>query len=661
MKSDVDAISLASKILSLFLFVTSPLFGQEPKGTWSESVISIWDYQSQEYVETPVKIWDSRPEDSRSFNWDGEVDEAGHATGVGKLEWREKDAPEYGPEGLLTVYAGAMEEGRRSGKGRIRFANGERFDGAWKDDLPHGLGEFWFANGDYYQGDVANGRMEGEGTYVASGAEVYEGGFAAGKRHGSGTVQWENGVSYESEWIDGLETPESQGRREEAIALLEEKGNAVQVGLVTALSKNEKFQREGMKPLTYESYFEDGEFGFRPEAEFLRDYQEGRAVDSFLPEIGSLFMEMAFENHQSRQVVIERGEVEVIESVPDLTPYIIPWPGASEITFDLANAGWGGARNCVFDFNLHRSGEGPTPDSGETYEFQIKLGDFDERLLKVDMTEAFKECGVDVAFAMENQSNSMNFLGKWGKDQGDPVYGRFAKYDEEGLIESASIDLHGCLSYEWTDARGEQQSHSVRYTGFIQLIYLVEGGDAMGGYAKYDVGLRYEGENYRLPFSFAERVEPFRDARFGLDLNAEQSSFHRFRVVLHCSDGTTLQSPVCRVNLFRPRDLNMELYGADGVDGEVVMSEDSPYLFPDSHLRLLGDDELSILTADQLWTARNEIFARRGYIFGSDRGKELVGSLGDLYQPVGGIDEIDSLLNEIERANIEVIRTYENR
>jgi hypothetical protein len=102
------------------------------------------------------------------------------------------------------------------------------------------------------------------------------------------------------------------------------------------------------------------------------------------------------------------------------------------------------------------------------------------------------------------------------------------------------------------------------------------------------------------------------------------------------------------------------LYGADGIDGEVVMPEDSPYLFPDSHQRLLSDDELSNLAADELWRARNEIFARRGYIFGSDRGKQLAASLGNLYQPVGGIDEISPLLNETEKANIEAIRRYEN-
>ena len=659
MKQNATALRVTTRILSLLALINSPLIADEAKGTWRESVISNWDPTTEESIEIPVKVWDSQSEASRRFIWSGEVDKEGYAAGKGTLEWREMEAPDYGSEGLISVYTGSMEEGKRSGQGRIRFGNGERYEGGWKENLPGGWGEFWFANGDYYQGDFVKGRMEGEGTLVTGGLEVYEGSFLGGKRDGAGKVQWGEGASYESEWVAGMESPDSLGRREEALSRSGEE-NAIQIGLVTSLSKNEKFEREGMKPLTYESYFEDGEFGFRPSAAFLEIYQGGGLVDPYTPEIGALFMEMAFENRHSRQIVIERGEVEVIESVPDLAPYIIPWPDGSEITFGLANAGWGGAQACVFDFNLHRSGEGPEPGDDESYEFQIKLGNFEERTLQVDMTDAFKECGVDVDFAMEHQSDSMNFRGKWRKERGDPIYGRFAKYDAEGTIDSASVDLHGRLSYEWTDADGEEQSHSVLFTSFIQLIFLVEGGDAMGGHAKYDIALLYEGENYRLPFAFSEMVAPFQDARFGLDLNSERSSFHRFRVVLHCSDGTSLHSPVCRLHLFRPRNLDFELYGIEGEELEMQVPGDSPYLFPDSHQRLLGDDELSGMTADQLWQARNEMFVRRGYIFGGDRGKQLAASFGDLYQPVGGIDEIDSLFSETERANIETIRRHEN-
>lgn len=659
MKSNTAMLLAATNILGLYLMANASSIAEEAVGVWRESVALNWDAKTQNYFETPVKVWDAQSGTTRRFNWDGGVDAGGYATGKGKLEWREMDAPDYGTEGLISVYQGTMKEGKRSGQGKVRFANGERYEGSWNEDLPNGWGEVWFASGDYYQGDFVNGRMEGKGTFVTGGVEVYEGSFLGGKRNGTGETQLGEGVSYNSEWNNGIETPESVARREEALSRIGE-DNAIQIGLVTALSRNESFERAGMKPLTYESYFQDGEFGFRPAGEFIENYEQGGLVDSFTPEIGSLFMEMALENRKSRQIIIERGEVEVLESVPDLAPYIIPWPGASEIAFDLANAGWGDATNCVFDFNLSRPGEGAAPGEDESYEFQIKLGDFKDRTLKVDMTDAFKKCGVDVDFAMAHRNDSMSFRGKWKRDQADPVFGRFAKYNEEGAIDSASVDLHGRLSYEWMNAEGEKQEHSVLYTGFIQLIYLVEGGDAMGGYAKYDIGLRYEGENYRLPFGFSERVAPFQDARFALNLNSERSSFHRFRVVLHCSDGTNLRSPICRVHFFRPRDLNAELYGIEASGGEAAVPEDSPYLFPDSDRRLLGNDELSGMTKDQLWQARNEIFVRHGYIFKGDRGKQFAASFGELYQPIRGADEVDALLNATEKANIEAILRYEN-
>lgn len=652
--------SFMTGLVSLFAFLSIPLVADEPPGSWKDGVISMWDEKSENFVETAVRVWDSQPGASRQFHWEGDVDAEGYASGTGKLQWREADAPEYGSEGLLSVYDGSLVKGRRSGQGKIRFANGERYAGGWQDDMPSGWGERWFANGDYYAGEFESGRMEGGGVLVTAGSEVFEGNFRDGKRHGPGKVQLGDGVSYESEWVDGVETEASLQRREEALGQVGNE-NTIQIGLVSAVSKNEKFRRLGIKPLTYESYFEEGEFGFRPEAEFLEQYEKGGLVDSTTPEIGSLFMEMAFENRQSRQIVIERGEVEVIESVPDLAPYIYPLYGASGIQFDLANAGWGNARNCVFDFNLHRWGEAPEPSRDESYEFQIKLGDFESRTLKVDMSDAFRKCGVDVEFAREHQNDSMNFRGKWEKEEGDRVYGRFAKYDASGKLDSASVALHGRLGYEWTDARGENHSHSVLYTGFIQLIYLVEGGGDMGGHARFDVALPFEGENYRLPFSYSEIVPPFQHARFGLDLNSERSSFHRFRVVLHCSDGTILRSPACRVHLFRPRNIDAELFGGDGMDGEIVIPGDSPYLFPDSHERLLGEADLRDLTPEQLWKARNEIFVRRGYIFTSDRGKEFAAGFGELYQPVGGIDVVTPLFNEIERSNIEAIRAYESR
>jgi hypothetical protein len=84
------------------------------------------------------------------------------------------------------------------------------------------------------------------------------------------------------------------------------------------------------------------------------------------------------------------------------------------------------------------------------------------------------------------------------------------------------------------------------------------------------------------------------------------------------------------------------------------------WAFPDSSQRLLTESDLAGLSADQLWKVRNEIFARRGYIFSSKKGREFTASLGAAYQG----NEKDqgrvlSRMNNFEKANIAFIKSKE--
>lgn len=84
------------------------------------------------------------------------------------------------------------------------------------------------------------------------------------------------------------------------------------------------------------------------------------------------------------------------------------------------------------------------------------------------------------------------------------------------------------------------------------------------------------------------------------------------------------------------------------------------WLFPDSSIRKLGDEELSSMGKEQLWRARNEIFARRGFIFATDKGKRFSESLGAAYQPLSAdVEEILASMNPIERYNIRIIESVE--
>jgi hypothetical protein len=86
----------------------------------------------------------------------------------------------------------------------------------------------------------------------------------------------------------------------------------------------------------------------------------------------------------------------------------------------------------------------------------------------------------------------------------------------------------------------------------------------------------------------------------------------------------------------------------------------NPWLFQDSSSRYLTDDELSYLSSDDLWRARNEIFARNGFIFSTSRGKHFQDSLGSLYTPrTSSQTQIFSGFNTYERYNVKKIEYLE--
>jgi len=86
-----------------------------------------------------------------------------------------------------------------------------------------------------------------------------------------------------------------------------------------------------------------------------------------------------------------------------------------------------------------------------------------------------------------------------------------------------------------------------------------------------------------------------------------------------------------------------------------------PWLFPDSSSRYLSAAEFSSLSPDDLWRARNEIFARKGYKFSSQRGMDLARRLGNYYRGVDdNQDRVFNSMNQYEKANVNLIKSIES-
>jgi hypothetical protein len=99
-------------------------------------------------------------------------------------------------------------------------------------------------------------------------------------------------------------------------------------------------------------------------------------------------------------------------------------------------------------------------------------------------------------------------------------------------------------------------------------------------------------------------------------------------------------------------DLGAEVFGPPPV---------SVWIFPDSSTRLLTEAEVRNLDQETLWRGKNEMYARKGYIFSTPRGKAYTASLGDAY--VGRTTDqaaISSSFNPTERKNLALLVRFLN-
>ena len=55
------------------------------------------------------------------------------------------------------------------------WANGDKYEGLFKDGMKHGRGLYTYKNGRSYRGDYVNDKFEGYGTYTFAKGNRYEG------------------------------------------------------------------------------------------------------------------------------------------------------------------------------------------------------------------------------------------------------------------------------------------------------------------------------------------------------------------------------------------------------------------------------------------------------------------------------------------------------
>jgi len=88
------------------------------------------------------------------------------------------------------IYIGEFNDGLRNGQGTYIFATGEKYDGKFKNDNFHFRGTLTFADGDKYEGEFKNGKRNGHGTLTLAGGKTIVGNWIDDKFNGLAPGKW---------------------------------------------------------------------------------------------------------------------------------------------------------------------------------------------------------------------------------------------------------------------------------------------------------------------------------------------------------------------------------------------------------------------------------------------------------------------------------------
>merc|ERR1711997_724368 len=118
-------------------------------------------------------------------SYEGEINDNKNPEGQGVFEYRGDD-----DDGRL-MYEGGWVNKKAEGFGVMRWQNGDRYEGDWKDGFRHGHGVYQCkATGGKYTGNYENDLKSGDGTYKYSNGDSFEGQWSEGLRHGHGVYKW---------------------------------------------------------------------------------------------------------------------------------------------------------------------------------------------------------------------------------------------------------------------------------------------------------------------------------------------------------------------------------------------------------------------------------------------------------------------------------------
>lgn len=206
--------------------------------------------------------------------------------------------------------------------------------------------------------------------------------------------------------------------------------------------------------------------------------------------------------------------------------------------------------------------------------------------------------------------------------------------------------------------------------GVVALVSILESGDGLPGFHNVKTGMSQGDADRLLGDAYVHAGQQGNEIYYA-------ETHVGIAVVLTVEDGKVTAIQAAKLSEEEMRDLQTAAAQEEpaqsgtgqeetarseaGQENDGEESTDSEFIFPDSDKRYLTEEEVGSLDTDQLRIARNEIFARHGYIFNSEDLTEYF-SRFSWYEGTVSADQFDSssAFNKYEKKNVEMLKDAEN-
>ena len=568
-------------------------------GQWRTRVQVMWDPVGKRAVRRLYHFWDLLAVSGLDVTWIPAnllLDREGNVSGYGRLVWRKPGSAPYDTTAIIAEFAGEMRDGMAYGRGRLLHRSGAVYDGQWSKGLMDGRGRLHFPDGSQYVGEFVHGRRQGLGVYIDAAGAVYDGRYNDNEADGEGTYYPVNGAAYRARWAKGVEVAGSQRmlivdrpansvlRR---VQLQEE--NELRVGVLV----DRRSALDARNVLPYASESTPNDLRIFPDDERLMNVWRGKddiqltdeessrspIVASFLNDDHNRFQPVPrifdLENSTPQTLGIVGAYLQVSNSEIDAEPAMQieqasadACSGEASSTGDVCSApyiyitnfGWADGKQARLTFSFSEPGtEKPSRELTKEIGVIKPASQSSEASVTIDFSDELAGAGVDTKGLAEApvycDARDESYCMRQAKATG--VFGTLNDVVSlSGL--TFTVPARGVLEYEWfdpvknTDVKKTSRFHVALPIGNLAIMEERGEGGEPEALSRKPYQLSTDRKNYRISLPLVDDLPAGVMARWRLNLAADKTSNHTFRVVLQLAGGREIRSREVQLLYFIP-------------------------------------------------------------------------------------------------------------